>query len=384
MDQHLHIIALNIPYPPDYGGIIDIYYKLEALHRLGVKVILHCFEYERPPAAELEDLCETVYYYKRRTGWMANMTTLPYNVYSRKNTALIRNLLRDDHPILFEGLHSCYYLTDKRLSGRLKLCREGNIEHDYYRLLAGACRSLPVKLFLLLEALRFRHYQKVLASANVILAISQTDAAYLQRMFPNKRIEFVPAFHASAEVTAQAGRSGFILYHGKLSVFENEYVAIFLITQVFSRLNCPCILAGMNPSQRIRAAAAPYAHIAIEANPSSGRMNELIREAQVHLLVTFQATGLKLKLLNSLFAGRHIVVNRLMLAGSGLDALCHVADTPEEMIDVCRHLLEEPFTGEEIRRRQSILIPTYTTAHQAGQILQFISDGRKHNSPTRQ
>jgi hypothetical protein len=372
MEKHLHIIALNVPYPPDYGGIMDIYYKLEALHRLGVKLILHCFEYERPPAAELEDVCEKVYYYKRRTGWVANLTLLPYNVYSRKNAGLIRNLLRDSHPILFEGLHSCYYLADQRLAGRLKLCREGNIEHDYYRLLAGSCRSWPVKLFLLIESLRFRRYQQVLAWADVILAISQTDAAYLRRTFPGKRIEFIPAFHASGEVTARAGRSGFILYHGKLSVYENERVAIFLITEVFSRLDCPCILAGMNPSQRIRAAAAPYAHITIEANPAAGRMEELIREAQIHLLVTFQGTGLKLKLLNSLFAGRHIVVNSLMLAGSGLDALCHIADTPEEMIAACRRLLPQPFTAEEIRRRESFLIPSYSTIHQAEQIQQII------------
>ena len=39
----LHVIALNIPYPPNYGGVIDIYYKLLALHRLGVRLILHCY-----------------------------------------------------------------------------------------------------------------------------------------------------------------------------------------------------------------------------------------------------------------------------------------------------------------------------------------------------
>ena len=52
MDKHLHIIALNIPFPPNYGGVIDIYYKIKALHQLGVKIILHCFAYERPQAEE--------------------------------------------------------------------------------------------------------------------------------------------------------------------------------------------------------------------------------------------------------------------------------------------------------------------------------------------
>ncbi|MCC8094833.1 MAG: glycosyltransferase family 1 protein, partial [Tannerellaceae bacterium] len=68
MDRYLNIIALNIPWPPNYGGIIDIYYKIKALHALGIKIILHCFEYERGASPELDSLCDQVYYYKRRTG----------------------------------------------------------------------------------------------------------------------------------------------------------------------------------------------------------------------------------------------------------------------------------------------------------------------------
>lgn len=43
----LHIVSFHIPIPQNYGGVIDIYYKVKALHDIGVKVILHCFEYGR-------------------------------------------------------------------------------------------------------------------------------------------------------------------------------------------------------------------------------------------------------------------------------------------------------------------------------------------------
>jgi hypothetical protein len=39
----LHVVAFNVPYPPDYGGIIDIYYKLKALSADGTRIILHAF-----------------------------------------------------------------------------------------------------------------------------------------------------------------------------------------------------------------------------------------------------------------------------------------------------------------------------------------------------
>jgi len=372
MNKYLHIVSFNIPYPPNYGGIIDVYYKLKTLHSLGVKIILHCFEYERPRAPELNSVCEKVYYYKRRTGLLHNFTQLPYNVYSRKDPELMRNLLKDNHPILFEGLHTCYYLPDPRLKNRCKIYREANIEHDYYRYLAKSGGNLIQKAFFHIEALRFKAYQKVLTNADLILAISQTDADYLRKLFPEKEILFMPGFHQNEEITIQSGKSDFILYHGKLSVVENEKAALYLIQNVFSKLNHLCIIAGMNPSKRLLQAAAPFPNIQIEANPSIQRMEELIHGAQIHMLITFQDTGLKLKLINSLFAGRYIIVNDLMLAGSGLDDLCVITNTPEEMIDECNKLMDKSFGIDAINERKAFLFPIYSNIYQGKRLYTII------------
>ncbi|MDR1203697.1 MAG: glycosyltransferase family 1 protein [Tannerellaceae bacterium] len=372
MDKCINIIALSVPYPANYGGIIDIYCKIKALRAIGVKIILHCFEYERPPARELDVLCEDVYYYKRRTGWRANLSFLPYNVYSRKHPGLIKNLLGNNYPILFEGLHSCYYINDKRLSGRFKVYRESNIEHDYYRMLAKSCTEVLKKAFFFIESWRFKRYQQVIKQADLTLTVSMADTEYLQRKFPGKRIEFMTSFHPNDEVTSVPGQSDFILYHGKLSVVENEQAALYLIKHVFCKLNCTCIIAGMDPSVRLQNAVALYRHIRLEANPSEEKMMALLKEAQVHLLVTFQETGLKLKLLNSLFVGRYIVVNKAMLTGSGLDPLCHIANTPEEMIAACTRLLTKPYTQEEIDRKTQYLIPAYSNKQQAEKLIRMI------------
>lgn len=372
MNQHLHIISFNIPYPPNYGGIIDVYYKLKALHAQGVKIILHCFEYERPKATKLEAVCEKVYYYKRHTGLLRNLSRLPYNVYSRKDPALLQNLLKDDYPILFEGLHTCYYLPDPRLKNRFKIYREANIEHDYYRHLAASGGSFIQRMFFRIEALRFKAYQKVVAYADLTLAISQTDTAYLQRLFPQKEIRFMPGFHQNETITTEAGSSDFILYHGKLSVVENEKAALFLIQYVFSQMDHPCIIAGMDPSKRLYQAIAPYPNIHIEANPSAERMEELIHTAQLHILITFQDTGLKLKLLNSLFAGRHIIVNDRMLIGSGLDDLCIIANTPQEMIRACHAYIDRPFSAEAIETRKALLLPAYSNTYQGERLYKIV------------
>lgn len=374
MDKKLNIVSINIPWPANYGGVIDIYYKIKALHDCGIKVILHCFEYERPRAGELEDVCEEVHYYRRWTGLLSNLTCLPYNVYSRKDKRLIDNLLKNDYPILFEGLHTCYYLNDKRLKNRFKIFRECNIEHDYYREIGKAERNIIKKCFFYIEAARFKWYQKNVADTELMVAVSQTDADYLQKEFPRNKVKFVPCFHGNDEVSALAGQSDFLLYHGKLSVKENEKAALYLIEKIFSKM-APyrCIIAGMDPSGRLLKAASRYDHIYVEANPSVERINELIRTAQINLLVTFQDTGLKLKLLNSLFTGRHVVVNPMMLAGSGLDNLCHIADTPEKMINMCHELMEIPFSVDMIGERRELLFPIFSNKYQAQNLIRMIN-----------
>ena len=378
MNRTLHVISFNVPWPADYGGVIDIYYRLKALHECGVKIILHCFEYGRPPAAPLETICEEVHYYRRRTGVRANLTCLPYNVYSRKHPELIRNLLKNDYPALFEGLHSCYFLTDKRLKNRFRIVREFNIEHDYYHGIALTEQNFLRKWFHAVEAKRFEWYQHNMAHADLMLAVSMTDTEYLRRTFPDRRVEFVPCFHENEQVTSLPGKSDFLLYHGNLSVGENEQAALYLIEHLFSRLPYRCIIAGMNPSDRLYKAAAPHPNISVEASPSSERLGELIRHAHIHVPVTFQATGLKLKLLNSLFAGRHVVVNSPMLAGSGLEAACHIADTPEQLRLLCSELMEMPFTTEAIAFRKACLLPAFSNKVQARRLIEMIY-GRMEN-----
>jgi len=373
MDISLNIVSLNIPWPANYGGVIDIYYKIKALHQCGIKIILHCFEYERPRAAELEDICEEVHYYRRRTGIRSNFSLLPYNVYSRKDKHLINNLLDNNYPILFEGLHTCYYLNDSRLRDRLKIVRISNIEHEYYREIGKAERHLLKKWFYDIEAKRFKMYQNQVKGADVLMAVSKKDADYLRNEFPLSTVEFVPCFHGNDEITSVPGKSDFLIYHGKLSVKENEKAALFLIETVFSQLApLRCIIAGMNPSPKLFKAISRYENITIEANPSAERINTLIQTAQINLLVTFQDTGLKLKLLNSLFAGRHVVVNPMMLAGSGLDDLCTIAETSKQIIGKCRELMAVPFTAEHIEKRRSALFPFFSDDYQAGRIIEMI------------
>lgn len=357
MERVLHVIALNIPWPANYGGIIDIYYKVRQLHTLGYRIILHCWQYNSAPAPELESICDQVYYYPRHTGLLANLNLLPYNVASRRSSNLLTRLVQDESPILYEGLHTTYYINHPLLRKRLHIVRAHNLEHEYYYAIARAERSWLRKAFHYIEGLKLAVYERRLQHAALIAAVSTADADYFKVHFPASDVAFIPCFHAYDQVTCPLGQGDYILYHGKLSVAENTEAVLWLIRHVLSRVPYRTIVAGMDPHPCIQEAIREYPHISLISNPTHHEMARLISEAQIHLLYTKQATGLKLKLLGSLFSGRHIIVNPTMLAGSGLDALCHIGHTAEQMIALCHQLMYTPFDEAEWLRRKELLEP---------------------------
>jgi hypothetical protein len=77
MAHQLHIISFNVPYPPDYGGVMDVFYKIKTLYDYGVKIRLHCFEYGRKESEVLKQVCEEVYYYKREHSFRDFTSLLP-------------------------------------------------------------------------------------------------------------------------------------------------------------------------------------------------------------------------------------------------------------------------------------------------------------------
>jgi hypothetical protein len=353
-DKHLHIISFDIPLPANYGGAIDVFYKLKALAAEGIKIHLHCYEYGRKPVKELEEYCLSVHYYKRKTTRQRLLSMKPYIVVTRNSDELIENLLKDNHPILFEGLHCCYYLDDKRLAGRTKIVRTHNIEHDYYLNLARVERDVFKKYYFYNESYKLQRFEKVLNSATGIAAISKNDLDYFAEKYRN--VNHVSAFHPNEKVEIKPGKGEFVLYHGSLEVGENNEAALFLVNQVFSDLKIPFVIAGNKPSKELKEAVAKYKHITLKSDSSTDEIYQLIADAQINILPTFQSTGIKLKLLAALYSGRHCIVNSFMVEKTGLEEICTVANTSHEMQETVKKLFKQTFSEAEIENRKTILL----------------------------
>ena len=367
--RHLHIIIHDVPWPADYGGVVDLFYKIKSLYEAGVKIHLHCFVYKRGPQQELNKYCEKIYYYKRENNISRFSFRLPFIVNSRKNGQLLKNLNRDHHPILIEGIHCSYYLHEGKLNNRKIILRLHNAEFEYYHHLALLEKNLLKKFYFNHESRLLKKYEQRLCDKATIGAVSSEDVKLYQELFKACDISHLPVFTPFEQVAGKEGKGCFCLYHGNLSINENEEAVIWLLNNVFNNLKIPFVVAGKNPSQKLVYMVHQHQQTCLVANPGNQELQDLIAKAQINILPSFNNTGVKLKLLNALYNGRHCLVNKAGVAGSGLESICQLAEDADDFKTAISYLYNIPYTEADNLQRKNILHPLYDNQANAQKIL---------------
>lgn len=375
MNRQLHIVCLDVPWPADYGGAIDMMNRIIALKKAGIQIHLHYFSYnDRGMPNELNQFCESIHVYERKTGAKGLSAKLPYIVASRINEELISNLNKDNHPVLLEGLHCTGILPHLNVSQRKVVVRMHNDESVYYCELARSESSILKKLFFLNESRLLKKYTHRLQNECRYACISENDVVSLQEQHHLSNVDFLPAFVSWQEVTSEEGMGNLCLYHGNLSVPENEKAAIWLLQNVFFKIRKPFVIAGKKPTKRLQKMAQFCQHTCLIENPSETEMNDLVRKAHINVLPCFNknVTGIRLKLLHALFQGKHCVTNEAMVQGTGLEAACHTGTNAEAIASIIMQLYHQPFTDNEILLRKKLLGQSYNNEKNAGRLIQWL------------
>jgi hypothetical protein len=368
----LHIICHDVPWPPDYGGVVDLFYKLRYLYEAGVAIRLHCFDYGRGRHEELNKFCQEVHYYERQRGWEAVSVRLPYIVKSRENRSLLENLLKDDDPVLMEGIHCTAFLKQLLERDRRVFLRLHNVEFLYYSQLFRREKNLFKKFYFLNESMFLRQYERKLPDELPVIAVSPGDAVFYREELDKTKTSYLPVFVPWQDIGSPGGLGDYCLYHGNLSVSENERAAIWLLEKVFSLANVPFVIAGKDPSPRLIRKVEKSRRARIVINPSGTAMSELISGAQIHILPSFNTTGIKLKLINALFNGRHCVVNEAAVEGTGLQDACHIGTSSNAFASIITQLYHHPFGEEEIMLRKRLLLQIFNNKENAQRLIQLI------------
>lgn len=360
-----------MPYPVNYGGVFDLFYKLGALQASGVNIHLHCFEYGRGEQNELNKYCSSVHYYKRTMGFQAFSIKIPYIVSSRSNKELMKRLAQDEHPILMEGIHCTWLLNDARFKHRRCFVRLHNVEHVYYNYLFQHSTQPFKKMYYSWESNQLKCYEKSIVNKATYWSVIETDTTLFRSMGCND-ITFLPLFLPPWKVSGREGKGTFCLYHGDLSVPENEKAAHWLLDEVFHDLEIPFVVAGKDPSASLVHKAENTRHTCIVANPGENEMQDMVAKAHIHILPSFNATGIKVKLVNALFNGRHCVANPSTVDGTGLETACIVAHDTADFRQIISKMYQQPFTETELLARKQLLTGMFDNEANARQMVKWI------------
>ncbi len=350
MTNHsLHIISFDNPFPPCYGGVIDVFYKIKALHSTGIAIHLHCFVDEIPSEYnELKNYTAAVFFYKRKLKILAHLQCKPFSVKSRFSKELITRLNEDNFPILFEGLQTTAILNTLDNKSRKLFLRLHNNEAKYYKGIAVSEQNYFKKWIYFVESLKYKQYQKTVFFAfDKIFSLSEIENREVNQISNNSL--YIPVFHGNETVKQLSDFGEFALYHGDLRISDNQRAVTFLIS-IFKELpDYKFIIASKSIGKNIEKQINNCSNISFFHANNHDDLEKLFQKAQLHVLYSFQQSGTKLKVINALFNGRHCLINSKMVDNSSIVELCSVADEREVYKEKIKHLIREPYQHYENR-----------------------------------
>ncbi|RYZ50796.1 MAG: mannosyltransferase, partial [Chitinophagaceae bacterium] len=218
MSDTLHIVCLDAPSPPDYGGAIDMFYKIRSLAQIGKKIILHYFAYQpHRGTGGLEAYCTAVYAYERKSFFSSLSLSSPFIVESRISKQLVDRLNNDRHPILLEGLH-CSGIIPLIEKNERVILRMHNEEAAYYKHLAATEKAFLKKLYYKTESWLIDRFQHNLDKSVLLACLSETDMDIFSNHYQFRKLFFLPCFLPWQQVNCLTGKGEYCLYHGNLSV----------------------------------------------------------------------------------------------------------------------------------------------------------------------
>ena len=346
--KSIHIISFDNPFPPNYGGVIDVFYKIKALHSIGFKIYLHCFYQNRNQVSEeLSAITEEVFLYKKNRNPFFLFSKIPLPVISRFHHDLAKNIAKIDAPIFFEGLQTTMILQKVHLPNQ-KFLRLHNIESDFYAGMSKNETNYFWKIMYHFVAQKFIGYQKIISNFNHVFTLSCYENEVVKNI--TNQTDYVPVFHGNQhQFLSKKGK--FALYHGDLRLADNKKAAKFLI-EVFKEIpDYQLIIASSNGKKMVETKAKNLSNVTFVELNASNQLTDLFSEAHINVMLSFQRSGTKLKVVNSLFNGRFCLVNKNMIDDVTVLNLCELAETKQEFVAKINELKNKEYQENEKRNQ---------------------------------
>lgn len=327
-EKSLQIVSFDNPFPPQYGGVIEVFYKIKALYQLGYTIHLHCFVNQLPEKESiLSQYVSKIYFYKNRKTLLRFFSIIPFSVGYRDDKELLVNLNKSNAPIIFESLKTTFLVNKTDFKQKIIL-RLHNIEHQYFLGISKSESNFFLKALFYIESLKYKHYESLISKFDAISTLSVYETNYLNTTYKNAY--YTPVFHGNNVVKSLSEFGEYAIYNGDLRTADNRKAVLFLI-EVFKEIDDYNLIIVASDGQKwVENLIKGVENIHFTKMKDFEHLKDLLSLAHINIMLSFQQSGTKLKLINALYSSRHCLINSNMIDDERILNLCVLANSKDD------------------------------------------------------
>jgi len=369
----------RIPWPLKDGGSIGYFKCIEGYSKAGCEVTVaalntqkHFFDVNKIPE-EVKKLADwNASYIDNRVkiaGAFLNLfTNKSYNISRFISTdfeLLLTDLLRKKSfdVIVFESLFMMpYFDIVSRNSSALTVLRQYNIEHEIWKTLAQNERNPFKKGYLNLLTNRLENFEKEnINTCDMLTVLTQNDKDDLIKMGATKPIHIAPiGIELSKFKFDSVSEKKISLFHlGSMEWLPNQEAIKWFIENVWNRISAKFpdlkfYIAGRGMPDSFK--QLKIKNLIVEGEVEDA--NKFMEGKQIMIVPLFSGSGLRVKILEGMAAGKTIVSTKLGAQGIEYENCKHlmIADTAGEFINAIEELVTNPGYAFELGRNAKTLI----------------------------
>lgn len=357
------LLTKKLPYPARDGEAIAssniIRYMAEAGHQVVVISIItkkHNFSLDDVPE-EIKSRVEfhlvnadTAIHFKDAV--INLFSKLPYHIsrfINKEITTLIEKVLQqnDFDIIQFEGLFLLPFVeTIKKYSNAKLIYRSHNVEGVIWKRMAMKIKNPIKSWYLTMQANRLLKYElKMIPDTNAIVPISTADEQYYKLHFPNMSVTCIPTGIEEKFENTVMCNSGSIYFLGALDWLPNQQGLLWFIESVWPEVKekipeASLHIAGRNAPQILAEKISTKCSFYGEIDDT----RKYISDKCICIVPLFAGSGLKIKIIEALAAGKVVVTTPIGAEGMplSLDNYLYISDSAEGMMQQLVEILKEP------------------------------------------
>lgn len=378
----LHVIN-DFPYPPNHGGIADIWGRLLSFVELGMEVHAIVTIKIRPSETDIDHVRKHVSHLdmiERQPNWKGIFSRTPIQVVSRNNLSIFP--IKDHYDLVIgESDFSFPIFENTSLSTDRRILRIHNDESRYMLNLSDIETKFWKRIYYKTEAMRCSNFSYKAFSSVDDLWFSSSDqyADYIRSHSVDapKAAWLPPPVDIDAMVSPRIKASKHVLFVGSLSVPSNIEAIDWYMKGVHPKLKAIAgyrfVIAGSTRglplSKTIRNASMDEQcdlHLDVQY------LNPLYEMSSVFVNCMLHGASIKMKTVHAVEKGLPVVSTSVGNEGTGFTDQQHIciADNQDKFAQSISRLLAFPSEGQAMAMRaQAYLKTRYRHSEQIHQLL---------------